>query len=51
MATHAPACTRLHAPASPRRTLELFASLALYRTLRRIAGPVLAWRVAFAGRA
>ncbi len=32
MATHAPACTRLHAPASPFRTLTL------YRALRRVAG-------------
>lgn len=48
MATHAPACTRLH---TPRRTFKLFSSLALYRALRPIAGPVLAWRVAFSGRA
>lgn len=48
MATHAPACTRLH---TPRRTLKLFPAFALYRVLRPIAGPVLAWRVAFAGRA
>ena len=45
MATHAPACIRLHAP---RRTLKLFPSLALYRSLRPFTGPVLAWRVAFA---
>lgn len=48
MATHVPACTRLH---TPRRTLKLFPSLALYRALRPFTGPVLAWRVAFAGRA
>jgi len=48
MATHAPACVRLH---TPRRTLKLFPSLALYRSLRPFTGPVLAWRVAFAGRA
>ena len=45
MATHAPACPRLH---TPRRTLKLFPSLALYRALRPFTGPVLAWRVAFA---
>ena len=45
MATHVPACTRLH---TPRRTLKLFPSLALYRALRPFTGPVLAWRVAFA---
>ena len=45
MATHAPACTRLHAPASPFRTLTL------YRALRRVAGPALAWRLSFAWRA
>ena len=45
MATHVPACTRLH---TPHRTLKLFPSLALYRALRPVAGPVLAWRVAFA---
>lgn len=48
MATNAPACPRLH---TPRRTLKLFPSLALYRALRPFTGPVLAWRVAFAGRA
>ena len=48
MANHAPACTRLH---TPRCTLKLFPSLALYRALRPVAGPVLAWRVAFAWRA
>ncbi len=45
MATHAFACTRLHAPA-----LTLF-NLWLYRALRRFVGPVLAWRLAFAWRA
>jgi len=45
MATHAPACARLHAPASPFRTLTL------YRALRRVVGPVQAWRVAFGWRA
>jgi len=45
MATHAPACARLHAPASPLRTLTL------YRALRRVAGPALAWRLSFAWRA
>lgn len=45
MATHAVACARLHAPASP-----LF-NLRLYRVLRRFVGPVLAWRLAFAWRA
>ena len=35
MATHAVACARLHAPASP-----LF-NLRLYRVLRRFVGPVL----------
>ena len=48
MATNAPACPRLH---TPRRTLKLSPSLALYRALRRITGPVLAYRLAFAGRA
>ena len=48
MATNAPACPRLH---TPRRTLKLSPSLALYRALRPFTGPVLAWRVAFAGRA
>jgi len=47
MATHAPACTRLHAP---RCTPELFRSIALYRALRCFTGPVFAWRVAFGGR-
>lgn len=51
MATHAPACVRLHTPTSPRFTLKLSPALALYRALRRVAGPVFAWRVAFAGRA
>ena len=45
MAIHAPACTRLHAFASPLRTLNL------YRALRVVAGPVLAWRLSFAWRA
>ena len=45
MATHAPACARLQAPASP------FHTLTLYRTLRRFAGPALAWRLSFAWRA
>ena len=48
MATHAQACT--HLP-TPRRTLKLFPSLALYRALRPFTGPVLAWRVAFGRRA
>lgn len=48
MATHAPACTRLH---TSRRTLKLFPSLALYRALRPFTGPMLAWRVAFGRRA
>ncbi len=51
MATHAPACTRLHTPTPPRCTLKLSPALALYRALRPIAGPVFAWRVAFGGRA
>ena len=45
MASIALACTRLHAPASPFRTLNL------YRALRRIAGPALAWRLTFGRRA
>ena len=45
MATHALACTRLHAPASTFRTLTL------YRALRRFAGPARAWRLSFAWRA
>ena len=45
MTTHALACKRLHASASPFRTLTL------YRALRRVAGPVLAYRLAFVGRA
>lgn len=45
MASIATACTRLHAPASP------FRSLSLYRVLRPLAGPVLAWRLSFAWRA
>jgi hypothetical protein len=45
MAIHALACTRLHAPASPLRNLNL------YRALRYLAGPVLAWRLSFAWRA
>jgi hypothetical protein len=45
MATLALACIRLHAPASP------IPSLQLYRTLRPLVGPVLAWRLAFAWRA
>ena len=48
MATHAPACIRLHAP---RRPLKLSPSLALYRAQRPFTRPVLARRVAFAGRA
>jgi len=48
MTTNAPACPRLH---TPRRTLKLSPSLALYRALRPFTGPVRAWRVAFAGRA
>ena len=51
MATHAPECVRLHTPTSPRRTLTLFPALALYRALRRLAGPVFAWRMAFGERA
>jgi hypothetical protein len=45
MAIIAMACTRLHAPASPFRTLNL------YRALRRIAGPALAYRLSFGRRA
>jgi len=45
MTTHALACKRLHASASPFRTLTL------YRALRRVVGPVQAWRVAFGWRA
>jgi hypothetical protein len=45
MANHASACRRLHASASPLRTLTL------YRTLRRFTGPVLAFRLSFAWRA
>ncbi len=45
MATLALACKRLHAPASP------ILSLQLYRALRALVGPVLAWRLAFAWRA
>ncbi len=45
MATLALACRRLHAPASP------IPSLQLYRALRPLVGPVLAWRLAFAWRA
>jgi len=45
MATLALACRRLHASASP-----VF-SLQLYRALRPLVGPVLAWRLAFAWRA
>ncbi|MBT9496647.1 MAG: hypothetical protein IV103_05065 [Zoogloea sp.] len=45
MAISATACTRLHASASPFRTLSL------YRLLRPLAGPVLAWRLSFAWRA
>lgn len=37
MATLALACKRLHAPASP------ILSLQLYRALRALVGPVLAW--------
>lgn len=44
MATLALACIRLHAPASP------ILSLKLYRALRLLVGPVLAWRAAFAWR-
>ena len=39
------ACTRLHAPVSPR------VALARYRHLRRIAGPVAAFRLTFGRRA
>ena len=39
------ACTRLHAPVSPRVVL------ARYRHLRRIAGPVAAFRLTFGRRA
>ncbi len=45
MAALALACIRLHAPASP------IPSLQLYRALRPLVGPVLAWRLAFAWRA
>lgn len=45
MATLALACRRLHAPASPAFSLQL------YRALRPLVGPVLAWRLAFAWRA
>ncbi len=45
MANHALTCRRLHASASPLRTLNL------YRALRVVAGPVLAWRLSFAWRA
>ena len=45
MTTHALACKRLHASASPFRTLTL------YRALRRVAIPALAWRQSFAWRA
>ncbi|MDD2990795.1 MAG: hypothetical protein PHI64_17775 [Zoogloea sp.] len=45
MATLALACRRLHAPTSPARSLQL------YRALRPLVGPVLAWRLAFAWRA
>lgn len=45
MATLALACRRLHAPTSPAFSLQL------YRALRPLVGPVLAWRVAFAWRA
>ncbi len=34
-----------------RTTLGTLARLSLYRTLRRFAGPALAYRLAFAGRA
>ncbi len=39
-----PACRRLHASIPP------IYSLKLYRALRSIAGPVLAWRLSFAWR-
>jgi len=42
MATLALACGRLHAPTSPARSLQL------YRALRPLVGPVLAWRLGFA---
>ena len=45
MAILALACRRLHAPASPIQTLNL------YRALRRFAGPALAFRLTFARRA
>jgi hypothetical protein len=45
MAIHALACTRLHASASPLRNLNL------YRVLRVVTGPVLAYRLSFAWRA
>lgn len=48
MAINAPACPRLH---TPRRTLKLFQSLALYRAMRPFTGPALAWRLSFAWRA
>ncbi len=48
MAINAPACPRLH---TPRRTLKLFPSLALYRAMRPFTGPALAWRLSFAWRA
>lgn len=45
MEIHASACRRLHASASPLRTLNL------YRALRVVTGPVLAYRLSFAWRA
>ncbi len=45
MAFIALACARLHASISPTHSLKL------YRVLSPFVGPVLAWRVAFGGRA
>lgn len=45
MATLTLVCKRLHTPVSPVFFLQL------YRTLRPLVGPVLAWRLAFAWRA
>lgn len=45
MATLALACKRMHAPVSPIFTFRL------YRALRRVAGPALAFRLTFARRA
>lgn len=46
MASIALACRRLHASSIPQTH-----SLKLYRALRLLVGPVLAWRLAFAWRA